>query len=67
LLQENEQLQLKMQQMERDSIDVIIHLKKEINSAQKESQIVQEQLREVCMVVCMLTVRHRVWLYVCSP
>jgi hypothetical protein len=28
---------------------------------------VQEQLREVCMVVCMLTVRHRVWLYVCSP
>ncbi len=49
LLKENEKLQSQIQQMERDSIEVIIHLKKEINSAQKESQIVQDQLKEVCV------------------
>ena len=34
-------------QMERDSIEVIQHLKKDINSAQKECQIVNDQLKEV--------------------
>lgn len=46
LLKENDRLQVSIQQMERDSIEVIQHLKKEINAAQKEYQLMNEQLKE---------------------
>ena len=37
--------------MERDSIEVIQHLKREIITAQKESQLVTEQMKEVGLCI----------------
>ena len=47
LVKENETLQTKIQQMERDAIEVVQHLKKEITSAQRDARQAMDQLKEV--------------------